>query len=469
MKNNKYPLLMGAVVLLLLGACTVKEEPTDPEEFGLTAIYSPDTRTSYSNVSGTNFSWDAQGESIAIMYDDHSSVQSALLRYDNDHTRAKVDFTGDDSRRDFEAIYPYSMLDGPDPVYGWADSPHEFRVINYPLVHNIADIVSGNGSGNNGRSYFTCALPMYAVNQAGVKKLFFKHFGDLLRITCNNVPAGTKEICVSANYDLGGKATYYYDSSSTPIYFNYHTTQNGGYVRFTVSDATLTNEVNGIVLNVPLPKLGYNTEGFKVTAVDGSGTILRQTLLDWSNISSTIIPGNGYHRSVSLTPVDGNVLYHEILFGGGSLAENQVAYTSGINAEKCLSAYYRGYVSSIKQYNNTNYYPQVQGHNNYIELKTNGSTQKIVLVFSNVFKSEPTKRPSKIVVQCSTSDNNEPIILEYNNNSQSQATYKSSGKIGSDGKYTWIIPSSYSSITSLGICPNSSSGSISLYSVRIYL
>lgn len=472
----------GSLVFLLLAACT-RENPVEPEAMvetenpgvagTLTAIYSPGTRTSYSNSTGVNFSWDAADESIAIMLDDRSTVTGALTRDSEDYTRATVAYTLPSGKtRAFEAFYPESSFDSAE-----TNGSKEGRYIVFPNEYTISDIVAGNGSGSNGRSYNTCNIPMYAVNTEGNDQLLFRHYGDLLRITCNNVPIGTTKIGVSGSSTIAGMFLYSYTSGSYEgLVYEGVAGSESDQILYTVSGGTngLSSEVDGIVLNVPLPLRGCDyhpanmqNNGFKVTVYDKDNKILRQELLDWYSVSAQSLPGHGYHRTVSLTEVDADGPYLELKFGGGSVTDGtEKAYTQ-YNATSFLNEFYQQFVygtSGLAHNNGNTSYPKVSGHPDHIHLKVLQNRCFKINLNGILRSSVPKLQPTKIVVICSPSDNTK--ILKFASSAYNTNTQLST--IDSSGKATYTnIPSS--GFTDLLIQGNSGSAvEVDIFSIRFY-
>lgn len=482
---NKKPIYLLTALLALL-SCTREpvapeitpdadwETPSDetPVVQELTAIFPADTRTSYSNnpASVGNFAWE-EGDKIAIMFNDPGDSNNRLfvegtLHLTSDPKVATVTYTAPSgSTRAYQAIYPFDQFVGRHPGYGWSANPEEMRVINYPLEYDISDIVSGNGVGINGRTYDTCQLPMYATNTEGDNQLFFKHFGSLLRIICNNVPAGTQKIAVSSNTDLGADVPYYYNPNNTPISFTFLSPENNSSViDFKVSNSSLTNSIDGIVVNVPLFYTLNNAsayKGFKVSALDGSNKVLRQDMIDWVPITSNE-SGTGYRYSVSLTKFDEteNAPYHEILFGGGTnTSGSEISPTSGSFTPLSLFLTSRAqiYIASVSQGDSN---VRVRNYNDHMTFSKIHQNRRPTLNFLSSFASAPSSI-SKIVISCKASTD-----AELHLSTDSEATWIKKNVTTSKSNITLNQTSIPTKLTIKLV--TSSANELDIYSIRFY-
>lgn len=309
MRTNRLLLLIGSAVVLAFSSCT-RENPVDSGNTELTAIYSQgETRTSYSDNNGTNFSWDT-GDEIAILLNDRSVVTGTLTPYD-DPTRAKVTYPG--GTRAYYAFYPKECL---KTELGFTYEGEEAYYIHYPDEYEASD--------------YYAPLPMYAENDNASLKLLFEHLCSLLRITCHNIPseAAYLKVTVSSRDKLTGNVPMLPDYKDYGEYFTYWSgVQNPGQeILFTLPPSVNRSELN---LNVPLP---FSYENFKIYAYDSNDVILKELLLDYPEISKGY--NNGYHATI-----DFDDPYFEIVFGGTHIGYplNQSVSNDSYSASMCIN------------------------------------------------------------------------------------------------------------------------------------
>ena len=149
-----------------------------------------------------------------------------------------------DGTRDFYAVYPASYAD--DSNYGSSTLS-----VVLPASYTI------DNTREDWKAYYTTysPLPMVAVNDAAQNTLSFKHVGGVFRITLDDIPAGTSSITVTFDKDVtGGFAVNVTDPAAPVIETTGATTLNTVTFYF---KAALSEELDGLVLNVPVPTGNY--------------------------------------------------------------------------------------------------------------------------------------------------------------------------------------------------------------------
>lgn len=264
MKKNVLYILAAAC--MLAPACQ-REEEFLPEAGVLTARIAeeePSTRTSYDSYEG-KFLWN-EGDEIAV----HLSDGTAAGRYES--IKVTPDSPAETGRlpisttstmaRDFFAVYPAYAAVASD--YG-----NPTLKVSLPSSYDISDIVAGTSAL---KSADFSPVPMVAVNDPASSELDFYHVGGLLRITCINVPAGTKSIAVTMDKGITGTFAVDVSDPTKPNISATEATASNGTVTFTVSSSGLSAEAN-IVLNVPVPCGVYSHVNIKAFAADSTPTL----------------------------------------------------------------------------------------------------------------------------------------------------------------------------------------------------
>ena len=242
----KKTLFLAACGLAILFGCTKEQQSNnDPIVQGHHAYIvqddEADTRTDFDNFSG-DFAW-SQGDQIAIHYTD-GSYRSETVDYKTGEFSCSSTST---VYRDGYAIYPASIV----------NTDYSDLYVNLPSEYDIRNKLNSLYS----------PVPMIAVNSEEESDLFFRHLGGLLRITCNAVPAGTRQIAVSLDKNIAGPFAVSSPASKTPSI-----SAGGGYtntVYFIISDNGLADKTDGIVLNLPVPAGTYNR--LTVSPIDAYG------------------------------------------------------------------------------------------------------------------------------------------------------------------------------------------------------
>lgn len=245
----------AASLLLVLAACTGEKEALDSVEETLTACASGTQIVTRSEIdaSGT-FSWDAKDQ-IAIHYTNlfpaYSDYRTASLKEGAGTAIAKFSLLPN-GERDGVALYPAVIADKDYPGL----SGGELRV-HMPQSYPLKSTSMG----------WTAPQPMLAYNTPG-NDLHFEHLGALMRLTLNNVPAGTQYIRVASDYNLSGSFVVQ-DLSGEPYIAADHSNEGGDFpfVVFSFPSA-LGGVTSSLVLNVPFPTGHYTN--FTVTALDAS-------------------------------------------------------------------------------------------------------------------------------------------------------------------------------------------------------
>ena len=373
MRTNRLLLLIGSAVVLLFFGCT-RENPNDTGEAELTAIYSPDeTRTSYSDNTGTNFSWDV-GDNIGIMLSDRSVVLGTLTPY-NDPTRAKVTYTG--GTRAFHAIYPRESF---RDELGFVENNYSGENAYFIRYKNEYDA-----------SDYSVPLPMYAENTDGNNKLLFRHLCGLLRITCKNVPSGTKYLTVTSNSGtkLTGDIPFLYEYGDSYTAYSSGAINPGNEIDYSVSSSANLSELK---INVPVP-LSYTS--FKITAKDATKNIIKQLLIDYAPISSP--RGKGYHAVI-----DFNDPYYEIEFGctykNGEYLGNS-GQTTSYSASLVLSDKGKKYSESNVYLQQSGDYKRITCYADHITISSTGLSSCFYINIAPQYKLGP----SSIELICSAS------------------------------------------------------------------
>lgn len=247
----------AALLLLALPACMRENEVFDGGEEMLTAFApeaQPVTRTQVA-ADGT-FSWEAE-DLIAVHYTNplptsaYSNYRIASLKEGAGTATAKFSLLPNGTR-DGVALYPSVIADKDYPGLSGGD----LRV-HMPQSYPLKSTSMG----------WTAPLPMLALNIPG-QDLHFGHLGALMRLTLNNVPAGTQYIKVASDYNLSGSFVVQ-DLAGEPYIAADHSNIGGDFPFMVFSfPSALAAAASDIVLNVPFPTGHYTN--FAVTALNAS-------------------------------------------------------------------------------------------------------------------------------------------------------------------------------------------------------
>ena len=291
--------IYGAIVLSLLFVGCSHENMDNSEREELTALFSPETRTSYAYQEGTNFSWD-QGDEITILTTG-GVYKGKLHPYSDYPTRARVEVVNGSGEeinvtsitREKVAFYPYGLYGG---IYDYVGG--YFLTMVLPEDYDLAD---------KGAEW--SPLPLYAQNNNSVYTLHFRHLCALSRIECSSIPAGTEYLSVSVNNATGGVA----GTITMDVDFATETigTSPGGELIITQDWKNkvfyhLPSGASSATLNVPLIASNYSGRvlsygSFTVTALSGD----KLTELGSVDVACSITqaqPGDGYRYTVDFNP-----------------------------------------------------------------------------------------------------------------------------------------------------------------------
>ena len=234
MKKILYSLSTLALLTFLAGCSKEADNPVGLEtEGGLLALIEPDTqtKTNYDSIEG-KFVW-AEGDQVAIHYNDGSyktvavNASTGMLNAPNP------------TLRDYFAVYPASVADAAD--YG-----NSALRITLPDSYDISDMVSG------GKSADFSPCPMVASNASSTSKLNFYHVGGLLRVTLKDLPALTQKIRVTFDKDVTGSYTVSNPGSTNPTITTAGAASNNT-VTFTLAQNSVGTLSDPVVLNIPVP------------------------------------------------------------------------------------------------------------------------------------------------------------------------------------------------------------------------
>ena len=244
-----------AALLLALSACTRENDVLDGGEEMMTAC-APDAQpATRSQIAADGaFSWDAE-DLIAVHYTNdfpaYSNYRIASLKEGAGTATAKFSLIPNGIRDGF-ALYPSVIADKDYPGLSGGD----LRV-HMPQSYPLKSTSMG----------WTAPIPMLAVNTSG-NDLDFAHLGALMRLTLNNVPAGTQYIKVASDYNLSGSFVVQ-DLAGEPYIAADHSNIGGDFPFMVFSfPSALSAASSDLVLNVPFPTGHYTN--FTVTALNAS-------------------------------------------------------------------------------------------------------------------------------------------------------------------------------------------------------
>ena len=247
-------IISAVLALSMLSGC-VKELDSNSVKTSLRAVIeSSETKVSFDGVDG-KFSWD-EGDRIAVYVG--SAFQTAEVE---PHTGDFSVVETETEIRNYYAVYPAAIV--------VADAAPDALKVNLPASYDVSALVAA------GDDEFS-PVPMVAENNSDQDLLYFRHVGGLLRIVCNDVPAGVKTITVSFDNDVTGEYTVNVADPRNPRITNRGEgeTSLAGTVSFTVSASGLP-ATNSFALNVPVPCGTYARVVVKAFADDTANPVLQ--------------------------------------------------------------------------------------------------------------------------------------------------------------------------------------------------
>lgn len=293
-----------SLALLLLPACT-RENPVTPlgpepepeaevdagtgTPVVLTAIYSPETRTSYSNDEENNFSWD-EGDEIAVYTSDNGFLKGTL-ELSTDPARATVTLQGSGTRSGI-AFYPC-----PSDMSNIGNLSCSVSGTEYILYYDQPTYYDITGKSDN-----WSPLPLYAMNDGSIT-LAFKHICAMLRLECNNLPIGTQyiQVYLSTNAPIwGNHIGVNFDTNGVLVPWS---NGDSNYITYKITISPLSAVESGFILNIPLSASNYSGQtasysSFTISALGSDqSTVISSTVLN-ANLTS-VQPGQGFHKTVS--------------------------------------------------------------------------------------------------------------------------------------------------------------------------
>ena len=253
-------ILMASAALLSLAGCHEKEQGLlSNQETELWAVLE-DSGTRVSIDADGKLTWN-ENDLIAVYVDGSGFVEAPILEGTSSATGLLSIAEADNTNRNYFAVYPSTAKD--DAAYG----DPTLRV-TLPAAYDISDIISGTAVG---RTESFSPMPMVALNSPLQSVLHFRHVGGLMRITCDQVPAGTKSIKVTTDKTITGSFVVKDPGSSMPTILTPGPSSDNSVV-FTISSSGLSSSMDGIVLNVPVPCGTYNSVRVQTFATaDASG------------------------------------------------------------------------------------------------------------------------------------------------------------------------------------------------------
>ena len=205
--------------------------------------------------------------------------------------------------RDFYAVYPASVVD--EENYG----DPELKII-LPSSYEIGPEGMGDYS----------PTPMIAVNDPSSSDLDFNHVGGLLRIALYDVAPGTAAIEVSLDKRISGSFTVNDLEDPSSAGPSIVTDDNADAVTFHFTEP-LSDYVDGLVLNVPVPSGKYNS--LTVSAKNSGG----ETTFAYEDSKPRIFdPSRGRQVKAIISAV-AIPLCFESVDGGSVTFENPVGLT----------------------------------------------------------------------------------------------------------------------------------------------
>lgn len=282
--NKKIIIALCAIGLL---ASSCQEQMTAPSELGgakkikVTAIAEGDVTTRTTETDG-RFAW-SQGDAIAIWT--KSGAEYSFTELANEQAGATAIFEGiievDEPVFESFAIYPA----GDHTIAAAALS------INLPAVYG--DINTELGNNINSPMVAEIATPIDPLAAEDVK-LNFKHACGVIRLTINNVPAGTDEFVFVAEKDITGQ--FAYDAAAKQItQGEANTGLNTVTIKFKAANTKTSR-----VFYIPLPVGDYSN--FSIQLIK-QGTLLKNLNLKGKSLSRATLAT----KSITMTAISGEI------------------------------------------------------------------------------------------------------------------------------------------------------------------
>lgn len=229
--KTRYIIMAATTALAVLSGCAKEQDVAAPGKHHLRAAIeqSADTRVSVANDGKAT--WVA-GDEIAVYIDRGFETIEIENPQTGDFT---IDALLDPELRSYYAVYPANIATGTS-----SSAPLQLTL---PTTYSL-----------EGKPADYSPVPMIAVNDPDQDILYFRHVGGLLRIICNDVPAGTTTATVTFDKNVTGKYTVNTADPMRPTIANNAVEGAGNTVSFTVPSGATS-----FVLNVPVPCETYSS------------------------------------------------------------------------------------------------------------------------------------------------------------------------------------------------------------------
>lgn len=459
---SKAGIISLATLVFLLPSCSqdslesiTAQEEVPNEEDVITAVFAgSETRTSYSNNAGTNFSWD-DGDEIRLAFSNADSELSSVLSARgeltpySDETRAMVTYDAPASGmiRNFFAVYPYDL------------SEIEYYGGSIYLQVTLKDTYE---PGEWSSDY--CPIPMYAINDEHSNKLNFQHFCGLLRVNCQNVPIGTSKLIVrprNSSDNLSGVLQFRWDNSVSDWWYS------GLYDGKNTISYKLSEAVSGpsqsFVINIPLnvftSSATSRTYGFlEVVALDESDNQVGLQLFD---MGTPLEPGQGCHGTVDFSSLAQQSF--TILLGGTS---NQTSVST--SSTSLTSAFVRE--NSLFRVSSGTLYRYKTAQNESITLTPGTSTQNSNSAYLDLSLANAYQYKGPLTIRLTCESEGESVVRLLSNTTSGYGSEGTTVK-SSDGLSTieFSYTSTETNLSSIRIVVPQQTSSLKIYSIEVVL
>lgn len=307
LRNKTQLILLAGVLLLFFVGCAQEDTQNDIKDGALLALIEGgvDTKVSFDSIDG-KFAW-TTGDEIAVWYTDGSTGSYSTFTVNPEDGSVVASSTAG-NYRDFYAIYPATN----------AVDDNSALKVTLPDSYDISDIISGDATAKTGDF---SPVPLVAQNTENSSILDFYHVGGLLRINCENVPAGTKSINVTLDKGIAGTFTVDVSQTRPVINATDPAGENSKEVSFilTSDDAGLSQNEDLITLNLPVPCGKYGSVG--VVLSDAEGNELASRSFDALELNFTRRHG----KKLSISDVAFDFVF-------GTLTEVNTNYIGGVSS-----------------------------------------------------------------------------------------------------------------------------------------